>query len=356
MSAIASNDPPPAEAGDVTVRALGADEAGRWDAFVDTCREATFFHRAGWKRVLEEGLGHTAPFIYAERDGAIEGVLPLGHVKSRLFGNILASTPFCACGGAVGSEAACEALEAEAMRRAEAVNADYLELRHRQARHPDWPAKRERYVLFRQELEADPDANYRRIRRKQRAMIRKGINAGLCASVDADLDSFYAVFAESVRNLGTPVFPKSYFRKLVEVFGDACEVTIVRWRRRPVAAVMSFYFRDEVLPYHGGGTGEARAVAANDFMYWELMRRTALAGVRVFDFGRSKVGTGSYDFKRHWNFPAEALHHEYHLVRATEVPELNPMNPKYRRFIAAWRRLPLPVARVLGPPLARNLG
>jgi len=339
------------------IRDLDAASAARWDAFVHACPEASFFHRAGWERVLREGLGHRAHFIHAEREGVIEGVMPLAHVASMLFGNALVSTPFCAYGGAAAiTEEARELLEREACRRAEALGVDHLELRHCRERHPDWPARRERYVTFRQALDPDPDANYRRIRRKQRAMIRKGIAAGLEARIEPDIDRFYAVFAESVRNLGTPVFPRRYFRVLKEVFGDDCEILCVHHGEQAVAAVMSFYFRDEVLPYHGGSTAAARSLYANDFMYWDIMRRAAEAGVGVFDYGRSKIGTGSYDFKRHWDFTPEPLHYEYHLVRARAIPDVSPMNPKYRAFIAAWRRLPLAVANRLGPPIARKLG
>ncbi|MFW5969008.1 MAG: FemAB family XrtA/PEP-CTERM system-associated protein [Halofilum sp. (in: g-proteobacteria)] len=339
------------------VRSLAPDAEARWDAFVEACPEATFFHRAGWKRVLEHGLGHDAPFLYAERDGRIEGVLPLGHINSLLFGRALVSTPFCVYGGvAAVTESARLALEEAAIERSEALGVDHLELRLRECRHEDWPARRDRYVTFRQQLDPDPDANYRRIRRKQRAMIRKGIEKGLEARADNDLDRFYDVFSESVRNLGTPVFPKRYFRTLKEVFGDACEIVCVWHQDRVVAGVLSFYFRDEVLPYHGGGSAAARDLYANDFMYWSLMRRAAESGMRIFDYGRSKIGTGSYDFKRHWDFTPEPLHHEYHLVRAKEIPDLSPMNPKYQLFIHGWRRLPVSVTRVIGPILARHLG
>lgn len=346
-----------AEPAPLRIRELDGASAARWDAFVEAHPDATFFHRAGWQRVLQEGLGHKAYFLYAERDGVIEGVLPLGHVRSLLFGNALVSTPFCAYGGAVAdSDEARERLDSEACRRAEALGVDHLELRQRVECHPDWPARRDRYVTFRQALDPDPDANYQRIRRKQRAMIRKGIAAGLEARIEPGIDDFYRVFAESVRNLGTPVFPKRYFRTLKAVFGDDCEIVCVRHGERPVAAVVSFYFRDEVLPYHGGSVREARNLYANDFMYWDIMRRAAEAGVGVFDYGRSKVGTGSYDFKRHWDFTPEPLHYEYHLVRASAIPDVSPMNPKYRTFIATWQRLPLPVANRVGPLLARSLG
>ena len=347
----------PTREGAPVVRELDAAAAPRWDRFVEAHPEATFFHRAGWQRVLERGLGHAAHFLYAERSGVIEAVLPLAHVRSRLFGNALVSTPLCVYGGAVArTDDARAALEAEACRRAEAMGVDWLELRHRAPVHPDWPAKREQYATFRKALDPDPDANLAAIPRKQRAVIRKGIAHGLTGRVDDDLARFYPVFAESVRNLGTPVFPKRYFRELRDVFGDACEILCIEHAGRTVAAVMSFYFRDEVLPYHGGGIRAARHLHANDFMYWELMRRAAERGVRVFDYGRSKVGTGAYDFKRHWGFTPEPLHYEYHLVRAAAVPDVSPLNPRYRLFIGAWQRLPLPLARLVGPMLARSLG
>ncbi|HKJ72015.1 MAG TPA: FemAB family XrtA/PEP-CTERM system-associated protein [Gammaproteobacteria bacterium] len=341
----------------LAVRPLEAGDEARWDAFVEGCPEATFFHLSGWKTALERGLGHRAPFLLAEREGAVEGILPLGHLRSWLFGNALVSTPFCVYGGvAAVSDEARRALEEEALRMAEDKGVDFLELRHRQPRHPDWPARRDRYATFRKTLDPDPDVNFAGIRRKQRAEIRKGIQAGLQAEVDPDVERFFPVYAESVRNLGTPVFPKRFLRTLKEVFGADCEVLVIRHGGRVLSGVLSFYFRSEVLPYYGGSVREARAVSANDFMYWALMRRAVEAGVAVFDFGRSKTDSGAYHFKRHWGFEPVPLHYEYRLVRSREVPDVSPANPRYQRLISAWRHLPLPVTRAVGPWIARSLG
>jgi FemAB-related protein (PEP-CTERM system-associated) len=120
--------------------------------------------------------------------------------------------------------------------------------------------------------------------------------------------------------------------------------------------VLNFYFRDEVLPYYGGGTIIARARAGNDFMYWEVMRRAADRGFRLFDFGRSKIGTGAYAFKHNWGFAPEKLHYRFKLAEGASIPDHNPLNPKFRLFIAAWKRLPLPVANLIGPSIVRGLG
>ncbi len=281
----------------LTIRHL-EDHDPAWDRFVHDCPEATFFHLAGWKTIMERGAGHRPYYLYAELNGEIQGVLPLGHVRSRLFGNALVSNPFCVYGGvAANTPEARNGLVQAACELAETLKVDYLELRELQPHGRQWPCK-DLYVTFRKEIHPDAQRNLAEIPRKQRAMVRKGMQAGLVSQLDTDVERFYRVYSESVRNLGTPVLPLAYFRLLQKVFGTAAEVLTVVQEERAVASVLSFYFRDQVLPYYGGGTGEARAVKANDFMYWELMRRACEKGIRIFDYGRSKKDTGSYHFKK----------------------------------------------------------
>jgi FemAB-related protein (PEP-CTERM system-associated) len=339
------------------VRELTTADTARWDAFVEACPEATFFHRAGWRRVLEEVFSHRTHYLYAEVGGRISGVLPLGHVRSLLFGNALISTPFCVYGGVAASDqASADALIDAARDLADDLKVDYLELRHLVRHRPDWPCKDSLYVTFRKTIESDHEQNMLAIPRKQRAMVRKGIKHGLQGAIDPDTGRVFSIYADSVHRLGTPVFPARYFQALTEVFGADCNVLTVSHEARPIASVLSFWFRDEVLPYYGGGTLEAREVAGYDFLYWDLMCRAADRGYRIFDYGRSKVGTGSWSFKRNWGFEPEALHYEYHLVRASRMPDVNPLNPKYRMFVSAWKRLPLGLANLIGPLLSRSLG
>lgn len=342
--------------GGLPVYRLAPEDCSRWDNYVEQAAEATFFHLSGWKDVLERAFGHRTHYLYTGDEGQISGILPLVHVHSRLFGNALISIPFGVYGGIVaGTEQAHSALQDAACLLATELNVDYLEMRNLQPVNPDWPAK-SLYVTFRKEIDADPEKNFLSIPRKQRAMVRKGISAGLNCSLDEQVDRFYDIYSRSVHSLGTPVYAKNYFRILKETFGSDCEILVVEREGRPISAVMSFYFRDEVLPYYGGGIPEARAVKGYDFMYWDLMRRAPERGIRIFDYGRSKVDTGSYRFKKHWGFTPEPLHYEYFLVKAREMPDLSPVNPKYQMFIKMWKRLPLPVTRILGPVLARNLG
>jgi FemAB-related protein (PEP-CTERM system-associated) len=194
------------------------------------------------------------------------------------------------------------------------------------------------------------------IPRKQRAMVRKGIKAELASEIDDGVERFFSVFADNVHRHGTPALPKRYFALLQEIFGNDCEIMSVVKDGQVLSSVLSFYFRDEVLPYYAGDTLAARAVAANDFKYWELMRRACERGIKMFDYGRSKRGTGPFDFKKNWGFEPQPLHYEYQLHRAQAVPDTNPLNPKYRLFIKLWQRLPLSVANAIGPHIVRNLG
>ncbi|WP_341218138.1 FemAB family XrtA/PEP-CTERM system-associated protein [Neptunomonas phycophila] len=338
------------------IKTLDDATTEQWDLFVDQHDSSTFFHRAGWKKVMEKAFGHPCYFIYAQSDGDIVGILPLVHVKSLLFGNSLISVPLCVYGGVVANnDEAQQALLQYACDLAEQFKVDALELRSIEPTGAGWPSK-SLYYTFRKSIVADHEANMKAIPRKRRAMIRGGIAAGLVGEHDQGCERFYRAYSESVRNLGTPVFSLKYFKVLREVFGDDCRVLMITHEGKDVASLMSFYFKNQVLPYYAGSFDTAKHLKAHDFMYWELMRISADEGIELFDFGRSKENTGPFLFKKGWGFEPEQLHYEYHLVKADKVPELNPTNPKYKMFIEMWKRLPLPVANTLGPMLSKSLG
>jgi FemAB-related protein (PEP-CTERM system-associated) len=344
----------------VTIRLLDERTRAAWDRFVEATPAATFFHRSGWADAVEKAFGHVTCSIFAERDGAITGILPLVRVRTRLFGDTLISNAFAVYGGAIAVDAdsgAALIADAEALGKRMGVSA--VEFRDREPapwQGDGWVERPDLYVTFRKPIDADNDKNMKAIPRKQRAMVRKAISIGLTSVTTAGADALYPVYAESVRNLGTPVFSRRWFDVLMATFGKDADVVTILNKGTPVASVMNFYFRDEVLPYYGGGTAEARACAANDFMYWEVMRRAADRGCRLFDFGRSKLGTGAFAFKHNWGFPDERLHYRFKLAPGEGMPDHNPANPKYRMFIEAWKRLPLPVANTVGPFIVRGLG
>ena len=339
------------------IKILTDSDIALWDKYIENTPAATFFHQSGWKQVVERAFGHNTYYLYAEHQGNITGILPLVHIKSLLFGNALTSNAFCVYGGVVADDdETFQALDLEACSLAKRLDVDHVEFRNRQHTTPARPYKKDLYVTFRKELDHDVEKNFLSIPRKQRAVVRKGIKAGLTSVIDNDVERLFQAYSESVRNLGTPVFSKKYFKILREVFKEQCEVLSVEHEGKLIASVMNFYFRGEVLPYYGGGTAQARDLYGNDFMYWEVMRRAVEKGVKVFDYGRSKIGTGSYRFKKHWGFEETPLFYEFELLKAEAMPDINPLNPKYQLFIAAWKKLPLTVSQIVGPWLAKDLG
>lgn len=327
-----------------------------WDAFVSAHPSGSFFQLAPWSEVMREAFGHRPHFITASRNGRLSGVLPLVELKSRLFGHALISNAFCVGGGPLASDEESRlALLKEAERLGRELKVAYIELRDAEGAQ-GWIAKDDLYAGFEREMASDEAQNLLQIPRKQRAVVRKAIEGDFRITTDKDLDTFYALFSRTVRDHGTPVFSKRFFAEVLRAFPDKADILTV-WRSdQPLSSVLSYYFRDRVYPYYTGSNPDARVAGTNDLMYWKLMRHAVARGCKVFDFGRSKVGTGPFAFKKNWGFEARPISHQFFLIGRDTLPNLNPTNPRYAKLIEMWRRLPLPVANAISPFISRNLG
>lgn len=346
---------PPDTATKITVRAYDEGLRTRWDAYVLAHPQGTLFHLTAWKRSIERGFGFQGRYLAAEDKGKLRGVLPLFLIDNFVQGKSLISVPFAVYGGVCADdEETAEALRAAACELARAAGVQYLELReHWPVSYPDFERK-DLYVTFGRELPSDGQQLLQSFPRDTRYMIRKAQKSGLRALVDTDrLDVLYAIYAYSVKQLGTPVFSRRYFQILLEEFGDACEITTIWHGEKAIAGVLSFRFRDGIFPYYGGSLREGRQLAANNFMYWEVMRRAAEGGIRQYDFGRSKLGTGAHAFKTQWGMRERPLPYQFYLVRRKTMPNFSPANPRFRLGVNLWKRLPLGAANVLGPRLVR---
>lgn len=351
----------PAKQKPSAVRTYQSSDAQAWDNFIQTSPQATFCHLSGWSAVIKRVWGHQPHHLLVEQAGKIKGVLPLFHVKSRLFGSMLVSTPNAVYGGIVADDIETQiALLDETKSLAAKLKVDYLELRDAVATNETDDQELQRkdlYFTFVHPITTNEDAMMKSFPRDVRTMIRKGAKNDLTSQVGREelLDEFYDVYATSVKNLGTPVFPKKLFAEFLREFPHASDILLIRQGNKVAGGVLSFYFRDTVLPYYGGAYGEFYRAGINNFMYWELMRHAAAKGLTRFDFGRSKTGTGAYEFKRGWGMEVRALPYQFYLVRAKEMPNLNPTNPKYELMINLWKRLPLSVTKVIGPMIVKNL-
>lgn len=346
---------------------LCVDYGSRWDQFVMEHPAATFFHQWKWREVIASAFGYEPYYLLAEEAGTTMGVLPLFLVRSLLFGRSLVAMPWAVYGGILArTEEAQACLVQEAMAVAKKVGAKYVELRGNPYLKHGLQApteisgavirRKDLYVTFIGEIDPNDEANFNRIPRKQRRMVRQGEKHGLKAVIDNQrLREFYEVYAASVHNLGTPVFGYPYFETLVKHFGDNCKVFVVEYGEKVVAAVMVFFYKDQVMPYYGGALKGYLNLAPNDFMYWEVLRYGSAHGYKIFDFGRSKEGTGAFNFKRHWGFEPRPLPYFYYPVKSQEIPDTSPLNPKLQWAIRIWRSLPLKLTMALGPRIIRHI-
>lgn len=342
----------------IEIRTLDEASEPAWEDFTARCPEATFFHKAGWRRVIEKSFRQRPYYLYAVSGGEIQGILPLIHVKSLLFGSGLISTAFTVGGGTAAlNEAARAALDLYAQRLCNELGAGHVEYRGVTHTPEGWAERNDLYASFMWDIAAKEEDNLKQIPRKQRAVVRKALEAGLSCIIETNPDNFFALYSASVHRLGTPVQRKQYFASLLQEFGpECCDILTITAEGKPVSSVLSFYFRDAVLPYFTGGALAARQYGSNDLMYWRLMRRAHERGCKVFDFGRSKVGTGPYSFKKNWGFTPAPITHAYYLPNGGEPPNTSPANPKYEMLIKAWQRMPLAMANLIGPFIIRGIG
>lgn len=377
----------------ITIRFYKDTDKEEWDSYVLNHPNGTFFHFIGWKTVIERTFRHKSYYLIAESDGdtatsqhrdtsierennialqehnktginpsdpsnSIVGILPLFSVKSFLFGKSLVSLPFAAYGGILAdNEEVANQLFDKAKEITCSGGLDYLELRNRDGAIENLPSK-ELYVFFRRKIFDDLESNMNAILRKSRRMIRVGEKAGLTYKFGREelLPEFYEIFARSYHRLGSPVFSGKLFKNLLREFKEQANILMIRNREgKPISSVLTFFYKDQVLPYYAGSLFEYRDLAPNDYMYWQLMKYGCENGYKLFDFGRSKVNTGSYDFKRHWGFEPEPLKYQYFLNRIDEVPNLSPANLKYQKKIETWQKMPFWLTKIIGPHIVKYI-
>lgn len=340
----------------LNIRPLQKDDEERWDKFVDAMERGTIFHKLVWKRIIESTFPYASCYLLAEDDRQICGILPLFHLKSPFAGNALISSPFAVYGGILATQLTAEQALLDACKAyTKKYGSTYVELRQlSRCQSPELKTRDSLYCTFVKPIHSTPEQNFNDLPREARRMVRKAEKLGLTAKfVENELDDFYEIYAASVRNLGTPVFPRQLFANCLNEMKKDADLLMIYHQNKPVAGVLSFYHRHTVMPYYGGSLPDKNHLAPNNFMYWTLMKHAGERGYTRFDFGRSKNTTGAFDFKRHMGFDPTPLPYQYWMSNGEPLPEVNPLNPKFRLAINVWRRLPLSVTKVLGPKLVK---
>jgi serine/alanine adding enzyme len=333
-------------------------EASAWDSFVQCAQGGTSYHRFKWKDVITKSFGHQCFYLGAVDDnGELCGVLPLVHMRSRLFGHFLISVPFVNYGGLLcnSDSAACVLLdEAERLRRS--FGATHVELRHAGRSLTGIPSRQHKVTML-LDLAGDVDGQWRALNGKVRNQIRKAEKSGLQSVIGhlELLDAFYAVLARNMRDLGTPVYAKSFFRNILEAFPDTTRIFCVYREGRMIAAGIGSWFKATFEVPWASSISDYNALCPNNMLYWEAIRFAIRNGFKKFDFGRSTPHEGTYNFKKQWGAVPVQLYWQYLMDKGIRIPDLTPSNPKYQTAIRAWQRLPVPATKILGPMIVRNI-
>ena len=335
-----------------------AAELRRIDDYVNAHPEAELYHRPQWSVAVEEGCRQRSHYLIAEGRNGLAGCLPLTEIRSPLFGNALVSVGFGTGGGPIADDpATTDALVGAGWKIAERLGCRSMELRGGPV--PEgWTEQTGVYVDFSKDLPEGDEAILRAMKRRHRS-IRRAREFDLAVHIgrgEGDREMHYAVYCEMVRNLGSPVYPRTLFAAMLDRFGDDADILTVLKDGRPLASALNFYFRGTAMPYWGGGNAAAREYSASEMMYYQVMCHARRRGCTRFNFGRSKVGTGTHAFKSNWGFDANPLVYAVRTADGAAPRSVNPLDPKYRMQVALWKKLPLPLANRIGPHIARGLG
>ena len=332
-------------------------DAALWDSYVGSVPEASNYHRWGWRAAIEETFGHKAYYFSAMDNGHIKGVLPLVHIKSRIFGHFLVSVPFFSYGGVLATTPyAAASLTRAAERLALEVGAQHIELRQGSEFSTAWTDLAPK-VTMEVKLPGTVQELSERLSSKMRKRIRFARKNGLEPQWGGPeaLAYFYPVFATNMRNLGTPVYPRNWFENICHRFPGQIRILTLLEHGRPVASAFVSIFRDTVeLPW-AATLPESRDKFSPLLLYWTLLEWALENGYRRVDLGRCTPGSGNHDFKKRWVCDEKPLHWYYWLAPGATVPELRPDNPRYRMATQVWKHLPLTVANLLGPWIVRSI-
>jgi serine/alanine adding enzyme len=328
-----------------------------WDAYVASMPEASNYHRWGWKEAIEETFGHKTHYLAATDGTEIKGVLPLVHMKSRLFGNFLVSMPFFSYGGVLANTSETrEALLAKAAELGSELGVSHIELRQCSALEMTWRVSTPK-VTMELPLPARVEELWKSLSSGMRNKVRNGQKAGFrieWGGAEA-VGTFYKVFSTNMRNLGTPVYPQAWFANMCKHFPNETKILTLWDGDRAVASGFVSCYRNIVeLPW-SATLPEFRKKHSAILMYWTLLEWAITNGFKLADFGRCTKGSGVYEFKKHWNSEERPLHWYHWLAAGAGVPELRPDNPRYRLATNVWKRLPLAVANLIGPRIVRSI-
>jgi FemAB-related protein (PEP-CTERM system-associated) len=342
----------------MSIRPAGIRDIAKIDAYIQSRDQSNVYHDYRWGTVIEESFGHAYLALLSENsDGNVNGILPLVHMKSMSFGNFIVSMPFFNYGGVCADDGTTRnLLVGEAVRIAQDRNASHIEFRQETPLDNGFPVKTAK-VSMRLDLPASSDDLWKAFPSKLRSQVKVPRKAGMTARIGRmeELESFHEVFAENMRRLGTPVYPKRFFGNILERFPENSWICTVYMGTLPVASGFLVGYKNRMeIPWASSLRSHNR-LSPNMLLYWSCLEFACGNGFRVFDFGRSTPEESTCRFKEQWGAKPSPMPWSYWIQAGGKMPDLSPRNRKYRLAIEAWKRLPLSVTKLLGPRIVRNI-
>ena len=335
---------------DLEICELKKEDETAWDTYIHKSNSSTFYHQIGWKNVVEKTYKHKPVYLVAKENGEIKGVLPLFSMKSVIFGKKLVSVPFAPYGGiCADNETIADGIVGEAKRITEERGADYLELRHVNANEYELGlAINNNYVTVILNLSQDPDIVWKKFNNKVRNAIRKALKSNLEISHDNNIKEFYKLYTKNMRNLGTPPHSYAFFKNLLLEFHEHAKIVRVQYQGLTIASLFLFSFKHTVISGWAASDKAYQKFNPNNLLYWEVIKWSCEEGYKYFDFGRSIYDSGTFRFKKPWGAEPEQLRYQYYLCNIKNMPDTSQSNLKRQRFAKVWRKIPLPIANILG--------
>ena len=340
----------------MNVQIYSSEHEAAWDDYVAGHADATVFHRAGWKGVIERSMGHAGTYLMAFDQGRMVGIYPLFILKTRLFGTMGVSLPFVGYGGLVtdGPEAE-RALTDEAGKLARAAGCSYIELRQLHPLKLEWPTT-DRKVATTIPTDGGSEQVFSRLHQNVRNKIRKAAKNGVSVQQGAEvLPEFYAIYARNLRDLGTPVITPRFFEAAIAAFPQHIRVYRALHNGKTIAAKVVVADKDTCHFVWSASIREELCHAPVHAMNWKAIEDACQAGCKRIDLGRSTAESSHQDFKKYWGGESRTLPWAYQLLGRSDIPGLNKESGSFALAIALWKQLPLGFSRILGPPIARCL-
>jgi serine/alanine adding enzyme len=333
----------------------GPDEA--CERFVQQRGDAELGHMPAWTHMIRSAFGHAGYYLVARSAGQVCGVLPLVHVRSRLFGSRMVSQAFSDYGGPLATEGdAQQALYERAVDLARQHACECIEFRNVAAMPFDLHLRTDK-VAMHLPLAADSQTVWKDLRPQIRNRIRQAEKEGVTVTHGQRemLDEFYSLWTLRMHELGTPCYSRELFAAILETFPERSRVFLAHCEGHVVAAIFAYAFNGCAHTRWGGALREYDSRSPNYLLNWAAIEYYCAAGMKSFDFGRSTAGSGQATFKERWGAQPVPLNWQYWTRNGREPRLATPEAPRYRRKIEMWKRLPLWVTRAVGPRISCSL-